>query len=138
MSSIRHQINIAAPSRTVWNVLTTAEGWTRWWANDARIDARAGGRIVLQVEDENGDAVEERGLFHELRPTRRLEIAWDANSPAATKGTRLRFTLSADGSETRLSMVHSGGGILDDDDARSQLESEWRSALHALRDSLEA
>ncbi len=124
MASIRQQINIAVSSRTVWTTLTTAEGWKRWWAEDARLEARPGGRIVLTVE---GD----------LRPTRKLEIAWDATSPAKTKGTRLQFSISRDGDETRLALVHSGGGILDDEDQRADLEKEWRNALRALRSSLE-
>ena len=137
MATIRQQINIATTSRKVRDTLTTAEGWLRWWAEDARLEARSGGRIVLTVEGDDGEAVEERGVFHELRPTRRLEIAWDATSPAKTKGTRVQFTVSRDGDETRVALVHSGGGILDDEDARSDLEREWRVALKALRDSLE-
>ncbi len=137
MASIRQQINIAVSSRTVWTTLTTAEGWKRWWAEDARLEARPGGRIVLTVEGDDGEPVEERGIFHELRPTRKLEIAWDATSPAKTKGTRLQFSISRDGDETRLALVHSGGGILDDEDQRADLEKEWRNALRALRSSLE-
>ncbi|MBX2801607.1 MAG: SRPBCC domain-containing protein [Myxococcales bacterium] len=137
MANIRQQINIAAPSREVWNVLTSAEGWKRWWAEEARLEARSGGRIVLTVEGDDGEPIEERGVFHELRPTRKLEIAWDATSPAKTKGTRLQFTISRDGDETRVALIHSGGGILDDEDARADLEKEWRSALKALRRSME-
>ena len=137
MASIRQQINIAVPSRVVWNALTSAEGWKRWWAEEARLEARSGGRIVLTVEGDEGEPVEERGIFHELRPTRKLEIAWDSTSPAKTKGTRLQFSISRDGDETRLALVHSGGGILDDEDQRAALEKEWRSALRALRSSLE-
>ena len=73
-----------------------------------------------------------------MRPTRKLEIAWDANSPAATRGTRLQFTISRDGDETRLAMIHSGGGVLDDETARDALEREWREGLKTLRQSLEA
>ncbi|MEM6931303.1 MAG: SRPBCC domain-containing protein [Myxococcota bacterium] len=137
MASIRQQINIAAPSRAVWNILTSAEGWKRWWAEEARLEARNGGRIVLTVEGEDGEPVEERGVFHEVRPTRKLEIAWDANSPAKTKGTRLMFSVARDGDETRVSLIHSGGGILDDEEARSEMEKEWKSGLKALRSSLE-
>ncbi len=137
MSSIRQQINIAAPSRRVWDILTTAEGWKQWWAEEARLEARSGGRIVLTIEGDDGEPVEERGVFHELRPARRLEIAWDATSPARTKGTRVQITVSRDGDETRVALVHSGGGILEDEEARADLEQEWRRGLKALRASLE-
>lgn len=139
MPSIRQQINIAAPTRVIWNVLTTAEGWKQWWAEEARLEARNGGRIVLTVEGDDGEPVEERGVFHEVRPTRKIEIAWDATSPARTKGTRVQFTLSRDGDEARLALIVSGsGGILDDEEGRADLEREWRSALRALRSHLES
>jgi uncharacterized protein YndB with AHSA1/START domain len=137
MAAIRQQINIAAPQRTVWNALTSADGWKTWWADEARIESREGGRIVLVTEGTDGKPVEERGIFHEMRPTRRLEIAWDANSPAPTRGTRLQFTISRDGDETRLALVHSGGGVLDDDQQRDALDREWREGLRTLRQALE-
>jgi len=137
MAAIRQQINIAAPQRTVWEALTTADGWKSWWVDDARIELRAGGRIVLISEDDEGKPVEERGILHEMRPIRKLEIAWDANSPGPTRGTRLQFTISRDGDETRLALVHSGGGVLDDEAARDQLDKEWREGLRALRSTLE-
>jgi uncharacterized protein YndB with AHSA1/START domain len=138
MAAIRQQINIAAPQRTVWNALVSADGWKQWWADDARLEPREGGRIVLVSEDAEGKLVEERGIFHEMRPTRRLEIAWDSTSPARTRGTRLQFTISRDGDETRLALVHSGGGVLEDEAARDVLDREWRDGLRTLRQSLEA
>jgi uncharacterized protein YndB with AHSA1/START domain len=137
MAAIRQQINIAAPQRSVWNALTTVDGWKSWWAEDARLEPREGGRIVLVTEGEGGEPVEERGIFHEMRPTRKLEIAFDANSPGPTKGTRLQFTISKDGDETRLALVHSGAGLLDDEAARDALDKEWKNALRTLRSALE-
>jgi uncharacterized protein YndB with AHSA1/START domain len=137
MAAIRQQINIAAPQRLVWNALTTVDGWKSWWAEDARIEPREGGRIVLVTEGGDGEPVEERGIVHEMRPTRKLEIAFDANSPGPTKGTRLQFTISKDGDETRLALVHSGAGLLDDEDARNALDKEWKNALRTLRSTLE-
>ncbi|MED5369932.1 MAG: SRPBCC domain-containing protein [Myxococcota bacterium] len=137
MASIRRQISIAAGPRAVWNTLTTADGWMSWYADDARLDARKGGRVVLTIEDDEGEPVEEVGTFHTFRPTRRLEISWDRVSPAVTKGTQLSFTIARDGEETRVNLVHSGGGVLDDEDARAELDKTWRQALSALRDALE-
>ena len=117
--------------------MTTAEGIKRWWADDARVDSREGGRIVLTSEGDDGNPVEERGIFHEVRPIRKIEIAWDSNSPAQTKGTRIEFQVARDGDETQVNLVHSGGGPLDDEDQREALDETWRQALTALRDALE-
>lgn len=138
MAAIRRQITIATHPRAVWKVLTSAEGWTSWYADDARIDARKGGRVVLTIEDDEGEPVEELGTFLTFRPTSRLEIAWDRVSPASTKGTRVTFSVARDGEETRVGLVHSGAGILDDEEARAELDKTWRQALNALRDSLES
>jgi len=138
MSAIRQQINIARPIRAVWTALTTADGLMSWWADDARVDARPGGRVVVFTEGDDGEPMEERGILHELRPTRKIEIAWDSNSPALTRGTRLLFQLARDGEETRVSLVHSGRGVLEDEEARDTLDKDWRRALRSLRDALEA
>jgi hypothetical protein len=68
---------------------------------------------------------------------RRIEIAWDSSSPAPTKGTRVQFNVARDGEETRLIMIHSGKGILEDEEAREVLQKEWKQALLALRGMLE-
>jgi len=138
MPAIRRTINITASPREVWRALTTSDGIKSWWADDARVDAREGGRIVLQSEGDDGKPVEERGIFHEVRPTRKIEIAWDNNSPAPTKGTRIEFQVAKDGDETQVNLVHSGGGPLDDEEQREALDDSWRQALTALRDALEA
>ncbi len=138
MAAIRHQVNIAVPTRTVWKALTTPEGLTSWWADEARIDARKGGIIVITTEGEDGEPVEERGILHELRPTRKVEIKWDPGSYPPTAGTRVTFQLARDGDETRLSLVHSGGGALEDEETRAALEKDWHRALRGLRDALEA
>ena len=137
MAAIRHQINVATNPRAVWRALTTEEGITSWWVDKARVDARSGGRIVLTSEGDDGTPVEERGMFHEVRPTRKIEIAWDANSPAATKGSRIEFQVARDGDETRVHVVHSGGAIMEDEAFRKTMDDSWRQALQSLRQSLE-
>jgi len=136
MASVRQQINIAASPRAVWRQLTTAEGLQAWWADEARVDANSGGRVVLESEGDDGEMCEERGIFLEHRPTRRLEIKWDSSSPAPTAGSRVRFQVARDGEETRVAVIHTGA-FLDDDEVLGRYDKEWRSALKALRGSLE-
>lgn len=137
MSSIRRQINIAAPSRAVWRMITTADGWASWYADEARFDGRDGGRVTLVGEDDDGNPLEEVGLVVTWRPTSRLVIRWDSNSPAPTKGTEITFNIARDGDETRVSLVHAGAGILEDEEGRKALDLTWRRALSSLREALE-
>ncbi|MEZ4319205.1 MAG: SRPBCC domain-containing protein [Myxococcota bacterium] len=136
MASVRQQINIAASPRVVWRQLTTAEGLCAWWADKARLEAQQGGRIVLESEGDDGETWEERGIFLEHRPTRKLEIKWDSGSQAPTAGSRVRFQVARDGDETRVAVVHTGA-FLDDAEVMERYDKEWRSALKALRGSLE-
>lgn len=139
MSSIRRQINITASPRAVWSALTTAEGWQGWYADEARVDARVGGRIILISDyDEEGRPIEEVGLFHTFRPTSRLEIRWDSRSQASSRGGRLSFNIARDGGETRVALVHAGGEALEDEESRAELEKTWRQAFQSLRDYLES
>lgn len=137
MPAIRQQINIATSPRVVWRALTTADGLTSWWVDEARVDPRKGGKIVLLSEDDDGEPLEERGVFLEVRPTRKLEIAWDSVGKAITKGSRVQFQLARDGDETRVLVLHQGGEALEDPETHEALNKGWRSALRALRSALE-
>ncbi|TVQ90093.1 MAG: SRPBCC domain-containing protein [Deltaproteobacteria bacterium] len=137
MPAIRQQISIAASPRTVWSALTTPEGLTSWWVDDARVDPRVGGRVVLTSTDELGEPLEERGIFLDFSPTRRIEIAWDKLGAAPSSASRVQFQLARAGGETRLSVVVSGGDSLDDDETFDTLTRDWKASLKALRSSLE-
>ena len=55
-----------------------------------------------------------------------------------TRGSKLAFQLALDGGETRLSIVHTGyGEQFEDEEKRSQLDTDWRRALKGLRSMLE-
>jgi uncharacterized protein YndB with AHSA1/START domain len=138
MAAIRQQINIATSLRSVWNAITTADGVASWLADEARVEPRSGGRVVFTHKVPDSDeVVEERGMFHVFRPTRDVEIAWDSAGKAPARGTRVSMQIAMDGDEVRLRIVHSGGGILDDDAARDELEKQWKGRLLALRKRFE-
>jgi len=103
----------------------------------ARVDAREGGMIVLTSEGDDGEPMEERGIFHQFRPMRRIEIAWDKHGAATSRGSHLQFNVARDGEETRVSIVHSGSEALVDDDERAALVKTWKQAMLALRSLLE-
>ncbi len=138
MSSIRRQVNIAATQRAVWNAFTSVDGWTSWYADEARCDARVGGRVVLVADyDDDENPIEEAGVFHKLRPTSKLEIAFD-RCPTPMSGARLAIQLARDGDETRVSMVLSKAEALSDDEQREELDATWRRAFSALQSALDS
>lgn len=132
MPAIRRQINIAAPPRAVWNVLSTGEGLARWFAHAARLEPREGGRVVLSQEGA-AETDEARGLIHTWRPTSHLEIAFDRVGGSELRGSHIAFKLARDGDESRLTMVHSGGEALEDDARRAALDKTWAQAFSTLQ-----
>ncbi|NOY26291.1 MAG: SRPBCC domain-containing protein [Oligoflexia bacterium] len=132
MPAIRRQILVTSAPRKVWAALTTSEGLTSWLVDEARVDGRKGGRVVLVSEDEDGNPTEDRGIIHKWRPTSHLEITFDTVGMGPLKGTRLAFQVALDGGETRIAMVHSGT-LFDDPDQSARVEKDWRQAFGALQ-----
>lgn len=137
MPSIRRQILVTAAPRQVWAALTTGDGLARWLADEARVDGRKGGRVVLLSEDDDGNPTEDRGIIHKWRPTSHLEITFDTVGRGPLKGTRLAFQVALDGGETRVALVHSGT-LLDDPEENERLTKEWRQAMKALQSVLDS
>ena len=137
LPAIRALINIAASPRDVWNALITPEGLSGWLVQGARIEPRAGGRVVWTLPPAaEAEPVEARGMLHTFRPTSHIEIAWDRGGTFPARGTRMAFSLARDGDETRLSLVHSGEP-LDDEALRAELEKGWKRDLKALQTLLD-
>jgi uncharacterized protein YndB with AHSA1/START domain len=137
MPAIRRHVLIATTPRKVWRALTTDDGLKDWLADEARIDARKGGRVVLQFEGDDGEPVEAVGLILKWRPTSQLEISWDKVGKWEGRGSTLAFQVARDGDETRVSLLMSGGEALDDEARRDALDKEWRRDLKALQSLLD-
>jgi uncharacterized protein YndB with AHSA1/START domain len=132
MSTVRRQINIDATPRTIWKELTTAEGLNRWLGVEARVDSRQGGRVSIKV-----DGLEETGIFHEFRPTGRLEIFWDKHSSGPWKSTRTQIQVARDGAESVVHVQHLSSAF-EDMAIREPVDVFWKGALNRMRDALEA
>ncbi len=136
MPAVRRQTLIAAPPRTVWTTITTAEGLKQWLVDDARIDGRKGGRVVFVTEDDEGNPVEDRGTIHKWRPTSHLEITFDRIGSGSFAGSTLSIQVAMDSGETRVSLVHSGEAM-NDPEQNPQIDKDWRQALKALQSLLD-
>jgi len=132
MAAIRRHVYIANGARAVWRALTTSEGLEKWLAEDARVDGRKGGRVVLSGTDLDAEH-DVLGMIHTWRPTSKLEITWDNIGAAETKGGTVAFQVARDGDETRVSIVHSGGAALEDEERRAKLDNAWKVALETLQ-----
>ena len=132
MPAIRRQIHIACSPRAAWRALTTPEGLEKWLADDARVDGRKGGRVVLSGTSFD-DEYEASGIVHTWRPTAKFEVSWDNIGQFQGKGSHFSFQIARDGDETRLSIVHSGGEALEDEERRATMTEVWKEAFETLQ-----
>jgi uncharacterized protein YndB with AHSA1/START domain len=110
---IEGEVVIAAPVEKVWSILTEAEHLRTWFGNaGAEIDLRPGGDISLAFEGHG------RFLGHVevVKPPRQFTYRWAQMPdvrPSAGNSTLVEFTLTPEGTSTRLRVVESGFRGLD-------------------------
>ena len=98
---IRHLVTIAAPASVVWPLVTTAEGFARWWTAEASrgeadaVELRAAGRASVERLRPGGMVLDARA-------------EWLFETAESWSGTRLVFELEPDGDRTRLRLTHAG------------------------------
>jgi uncharacterized protein YndB with AHSA1/START domain len=112
---IERDVLIAAPLERVWDLITSAEHVGRWFADaGAEIDLRPGGALTLSWR--------EHGTFHgrveAVDPPHRFAYRWLSTlgsraEPAPGNSTLTEFTLSREGSSTRVAVVESGFAALE-------------------------
>jgi hypothetical protein len=98
MSDIRHAIQISAPPASVFPVVSTAHGWSQWWAADVQ---EAGGAIELGFF--------KRTTLYRLKPLLNQPPArseWLCETGAEWSGTRLIFHLESGANGTLLRFTH--------------------------------
>lgn len=100
MPDIRHAIQIAAAPSVVYPLISTARGWSEWWAQDV---AEGSGTIELGFF--------KRATTYRLRPQAQQPPSrseWLCETGKEWAGTRLIFQLEAAGSGTTLRFTHAG------------------------------
>jgi len=136
---IERTVEIAQPPARVWAALTTAEGLSAWFGQEATIELRPGGSAWMKwdsghVADMRVERVEEPTVFG---------FTWHIfglpdDDP---RRTYVEFTLEPAGAGTRLTVVESGFAQLSDDAYSTAYEGNtrgWASELGELVDYLDA
>ena len=136
---IERTVDIAHPPAKVWAALTTAEGLSAWFGQQASIDLRPGGSGRMRWDS---------GFSAEMRVERVEEptvfgFTWHIfglpeDDP---RRTYVEFTLEPAGAGTRLTVVESGFAQLTEDAHRSAYDGNakgWASELGELVEYLDA
>jgi uncharacterized protein YndB with AHSA1/START domain len=136
---IERTVELAHPPAKVWAALTTAEGLSAWFGQDAKIDLRPGGAAGMSWDnghtaDMRVERVEEPTVFG---------FTWHIYglSDDDPRRTYVEFTLEPAGSGTRLTVVESGFAQLSEDAYRTAYNGNtqgWASELGELAGYLDA
>jgi len=98
-----HEIEIDAPPEAVWKAISTGEGLTRWYAEEARVEPRALGENWVSWGE--GQEVGNENLAWE--PGKRLTVG-HANPANKWQTIVVDFEIETRGGRTLLKLVQSG------------------------------
>ena len=136
MASQVYTVFIRTTPERLWEMLTTAEGTSRYWhGSHVRSDWRVGSEVVWQSEDRTTTWI--RGELLEVDPPRRLvhtfEKRWDEDEPEPP--SRVTWEIEPDGELCRLTMVHDEMGP--DTTEQVTAPNGWPLILSGLKTLLE-
>jgi uncharacterized protein YndB with AHSA1/START domain len=135
---IERILDLAHPPAKVWTALTTSEGLSAWFGEQARIDLRPGG--AAQMTFKSGVTVDMR--VERVEEPSAFAFTWRLpNLPEADpRRTYVEFTLQAVGAGTRLQVVETGFAQLPDDSRHTTYDSHaegWARELGELASYLD-
>ncbi len=137
---IERTVELAAPPDRVWAALTTAEGLSAWFGDEAAIDLRPGGTARMTWAGEGFTA---RMRVERVEPPAVFGFTWGIfglpeDDP---RRTYVEFTLEPLGTGTRLTVTESGFAQLPADAHRKAFDGNtegWAKELGELAAYLDA
>ena len=105
--TISREIDIDAPPDVVWTILTEARHLAGWFSDEAEIDLRPGGAMLLTWHGHGTY----RGRVETVEPPHTFAFRWvlrEGLDPEPGSSTLVVMTLTAEGAGTRLRVVESG------------------------------
>lgn len=142
-NAIEKDIFIEAPADTVYRVLTEPAQIAQWFSDAAELDPRPGGDGLLTFQDR---ATSQRAVVRlrveAAEPPHRFAFRWDYPEgvrPDESNALLVEFTLTAEGTGTRLRVTESGFDVLQRPEADKtgyhEMHSKgWDIHLASLRD----
>jgi uncharacterized protein YndB with AHSA1/START domain len=131
-SSIKEKIIIRGSKEKVFDALTSPAGYRSWWSKDCQIAEKPGGESRLKF-DKNGTIVSMRFRVDEIVPEKSVRWTSIAHDMESWIGTRLNWSLAADGRATEVAFEHDGWK----GDAPEPVVQGWRHFVASLRSFVE-
>jgi uncharacterized protein YndB with AHSA1/START domain len=145
--SVQREILIDASPEIVWGVITEPEQISRWFSDEAEVEASAGSDGTLTWTPGGRGGEKDSDLVVPIRvveaePFRRFSFRWNqpqGTEPDEANSALVEFTLTEEGDRTRLRVVESGiDAVTDDEGGKARYlgdhEGGWTRHLGELRD----
>ena len=145
--SVEREILIEASPKVVWGVITEPEQISRWFSDEAEVDARAGadGTLTWKPRGRGGD--KEFDAIVPIRvvkaePFRRFSFRWNhpkGAGPDENNSALVEFSLIEEADGTRLRVVESGiDAVTHDEEGKARYlgshEHGWQKHLGEMLD----
>ncbi len=135
--AITREIDIAAPPDVVWGIVTEARHLAGWFSDEAEIDLRPGGAMLLTWHGHGAY----RARIETVEPPRTFAFRWvlrEGQEPVKGGSTLVEMTLTPTEAGTRLKVVESGFTDLswpehERTDYAGQNADGWTKELDELR-----
>jgi uncharacterized protein YndB with AHSA1/START domain len=125
--AVEKDIFVAAAPEVVFDYFTKPELLIRWQAEEADVDVRAGGRMVLHMSSEHVAI----GEYVAVVPPHRIVFTWgwEGNTGVPPSSSTVEVRFEPEGEGTRVRLRHTD---LPDDDARVNHGYGWAHYLERL------
>ena len=132
MPDIQHAIQIASNPETIYPLVATAEGFSRWWAADVTESAGA-----VELGFFNRSTLYRLRLILDSPPSDDSpgHANWLCETGAEWSGTHLVFHLEARGAATFLRFTH--GGWASETDYFTSCTTTWGELMYRLKSAAE-
>ena len=144
---IEREIVIQAPAEVVWGVITEPSQISRWFSDEAEVQARAGadGTLTWKPGGRGGDREADMTVairVVESEPYSRFSFRWnhpEGTTPDESNSALVEFSLAKEARGTRLRVAESGiAAVTHDEDSmaayRESHEHGWGKHLGELLD----
>jgi uncharacterized protein YndB with AHSA1/START domain len=145
--SVEREILIEASPEVVWSVITEPEQISRWFSDEAVLEASAGTEGVLTWRRGGRGGSKESDLVVPIRvvdaePFRRFSFRWNHPADAAPdqgNSALVEFSLTEEAHGTRLRVIESGiGAVTHDEEGQDRYREDhaqgWERHLGELLD----
>ena len=137
-SAVEKEILIEAPVEVVWYLLTEPDQIRQWFADEAEIELRVGGKGALAFKGRDSYQLQ----VEAMEPPRRFAFRWVSRPGLILRNDNsllVEFILEPENGSTRLRVVESGFDAIDwSDEERAKYAEDhadgWQRCLGLLRD----